>query len=560
MTYPPHPAAAARVHDPARLAALRRTGLLDAEASETFDRLTRLAKQVIGAPIALVSLVDEQRQFFLSQQGLGGSVADARETPLSHSFCQHVVATDDALVVDDARAHPVVCDNLAIPDLGVEAYLGVPIHAPDGEVLGSLCSIDNTPRAWTQEEVAAIEALVASVEAEIALRQEVAERERTERELRGVLGGLSDTVFRTDASGRLIFLNEAWERRTGRAVSEAIGRPLGEVLTAPGETLDALLTASEPPASVRVTAAHADGSAVHFDLRCRPMPADEGGLAGTLVDVTDAVHLSDERAAREAAEAARAEAERMARLQRAFLANMSHELRTPLTAILGCAEILNEEVSGGATDLVEPILTGGQRLMDTLNGILDLAQLDAGRVALKPRTLDVGAYLRDTARLLAPLADERGLDLHVESDAGCAAVRVAPSVLDRVVLNLVGNAIKFTERGQVAVRAALHLAPDDALPEDALPEDAASEDAAPDDAQLQIDVVDSGIGIPADALPHIFDAFQQASDGDSRTHEGTGLGLSITRRYVELAGGRLAIASEVGRGTHIRVTLPVAAG
>ena len=156
--------------DPARLAALHESALLDAPVSESFDRLTRFATAALHTPVALVSLVDVDRQFFLSSVGLGEPWATARETPLSHSFCQHVVSSGQPLIVTDARQHPLVCDNLAIRDLGVIAYAGVPLVDPTGAVLGSFCAIDTVPRRWDDAEVAILRDLAAQAQTELALR------------------------------------------------------------------------------------------------------------------------------------------------------------------------------------------------------------------------------------------------------------------------------------------------------------------------------------------------------------------------------------------------------
>jgi GAF domain-containing protein len=157
------------VADPGRLAALARTGLLDTPTDERFDSLTRVASRVLKAPVALVSLVDSDRQFFKSCIGLPEPWASKRGTPLSHSFCQHAVAARQPLIVDDARDHPLLRDNLAIRDMGVIAYAGIPLIAADGEALGSLCVIDRKPRRWTQEETSLLaeiaEAVVAQIDA-----------------------------------------------------------------------------------------------------------------------------------------------------------------------------------------------------------------------------------------------------------------------------------------------------------------------------------------------------------------------------------------------------------
>ena len=133
------------VSDARRLEAVQSTGLLDSPGEEAFDRLTRLAISILRVPVSLVSIVDRDRQFFKSSGGLPTKVADARETPLTHSFCQHVVGSGEPLVISDARQHPLVRENLAIGDLGVIAYAGFPIATSEGAVIGSLCAIDDKP-------------------------------------------------------------------------------------------------------------------------------------------------------------------------------------------------------------------------------------------------------------------------------------------------------------------------------------------------------------------------------------------------------------------------------
>ena len=146
----------ARLAMPKRLEALKQSGLLDSEEEEDFNRVTRLARAFVACEICLVSIVDDKRQFFKSSQGLPELVRAARETPLSHSFCQYVVANEQALVVEDARTDPRVANNPAVSEFNVIAYLGMPIFGPDGDVLGSLCVIDGRPRAWTESDKAAL--------------------------------------------------------------------------------------------------------------------------------------------------------------------------------------------------------------------------------------------------------------------------------------------------------------------------------------------------------------------------------------------------------------------
>jgi signal transduction histidine kinase/CheY-like chemotaxis protein len=166
----------AALREAERLSDLHATGMLDSPVEDVFDRLTRQASAALGTPVTLLSLVDEDRQFFKSQHGLKEPYATMRETPLSHSFCQHVVAADRPFLVSDAREHPLVRDNLAIPDLGVIAYAGVPVRAAGGAPLGSFCAIDGKPREWSQDDIAVLEELADRAAEEIALRGRGAKR------------------------------------------------------------------------------------------------------------------------------------------------------------------------------------------------------------------------------------------------------------------------------------------------------------------------------------------------------------------------------------------------
>lgn len=175
------------IQDEERLQSLRSLCLLDTPADPAFDRLTELAATILNVPVALVTLVDADRQFFKSQVGLSTPWAITRQTPLTHSFCQHVVAHAQPLVIEDARLHPLVYDNLAIIDLNVIAYAGIPMTTSSGHAIGSFCVIDHTPRQWTAHEIDILTRLAASVMTEVELRAEIRERQRVEQERESLL-------------------------------------------------------------------------------------------------------------------------------------------------------------------------------------------------------------------------------------------------------------------------------------------------------------------------------------------------------------------------------------
>jgi GAF domain-containing protein len=153
--------------DADRLAELHRTQLLDSPPDPTYDRIADVAARMLEAPVALISLVGSDRQFFKSCIGLGEPWNTTRETPLSHSFCRYALESPEPLVIEDARVHPLVRENLAIRDLNVIAYVGIPLIPASGHALGTLCVIDHRPRTWTPEQIDALQVLTTSVVAEI---------------------------------------------------------------------------------------------------------------------------------------------------------------------------------------------------------------------------------------------------------------------------------------------------------------------------------------------------------------------------------------------------------
>ena len=172
------------LHDTERLTALNETSLVDAPSTASLDRYVRIAQGALAAPVVLVSLVDDHRQFFANASGLPQPWATCRQTPLSHSFCQHVVRGARGLVIEDAREHPLLRDNLAIRDLNVIAYLGMPIRSSEGHVLGSFCAIDSQPRKWTEVEAAVLTDLAGAVSDEIETLRRARRAEQSEQRLR----------------------------------------------------------------------------------------------------------------------------------------------------------------------------------------------------------------------------------------------------------------------------------------------------------------------------------------------------------------------------------------
>ncbi|GGK34498.1 hypothetical protein GCM10010124_28900 [Pilimelia terevasa] len=255
----------ARVTDPARLRTLRASGLLEAGALPSLDRLSGLAARVLGAPTALVSLVDAAHQVFASGCGLPAPVAPGSRVGLSHSFCRYVVAADAPVLVSDARGDARLAGSPAVRDLGVVAYAGVPLRAADGTVLGAFCVVDHAPRRWTDDEVATLSDLAAAARSELALRCANGELRLAADRMRAVLDSAQDAFVSMDSDGRFTAWNAAAARLFGWGAAEAVGR-----------------TASELIIPERFRAAHEQGLARVRDTGQSPLPGQR--LALTAVD------------------------------------------------------------------------------------------------------------------------------------------------------------------------------------------------------------------------------------------------------------------------------------
>ena len=358
---------------------------------------------------------------------------------------------------------------------------------------------------------------------------------------------MSDMISRHSRNGAVQFVSPAAETMLGAPVARLLGHGLFDRVHVADRP--AYLTALSDAARggearsvefrLRRDAARGQTSSADFiwvEMRCRPLElaSDEAEVVAVMRDVTD------RKVQEQALELARVAAEQADASKTRFLATMSHELRTPLNAIIGFSEmIVQEDVlmidAVRRKEYAQLINDSGQHLLSVVNGILDMSKMESGNFEISPEPFAPRTALLHCCNLLALKARENGVDLVTRAPEDLPVMTGDPRAFKQIALNLVANAIKFTERGgSVTVSAVV------------------------EGSRLMLRVADTGVGIAAEDLKRVGDPFFQAGKTYQRTHEGTGLGLSIVKGLVGLHNGEINVQSKVGEGTTVTVALPLA--
>jgi signal transduction histidine kinase len=369
-------------------------------------------------------------------------------------------------------------------------------------------------------------------------------RNRTEeqRRLRSIVDRLADGILVVDADGIIRFANPAAEQLFGRPARELVGTELGFPVVA-GENAEVEVVR---PGAETVTA---ELRIVDSDWGAEGAPA----RLVSLRDVTDRRRAAERERQLERERAARAEAEAASQAKSEFLAMMSHELRTPLNAVIGYAELLDLGIAGPLTGeqrhQLSRIRASGRHLLGLVNEVLDLAKIEAGRLTVNVAPARAGDAADGALSLVQNRADEKGIRFIGQCLGDSAAVYLGDEDRVRQILvNLVSNAVKFTEPGgEVSLECGTTTQP---APEARLHGGT---------NWVYLRVRDTGIGIPPEHLPTIFDPFVQGETGHTRSNDGSGLGLTISRRLARMMGGDITVRSEQGSGSVFTVWLPAAA-
>ncbi|HWM09924.1 MAG TPA: response regulator [Solirubrobacteraceae bacterium] len=343
--------------------------------------------------------------------------------------------------------------------------------------------------------------------------------------LDGILEHASAMISVKDVEGRYLLVGRRWEEVTRRRAVDVIGRTDSELMpgrnAAPSRAADLEVIRSGRPFEYERDAITAEGARSFLTVKF-PLKDADGEVYAVATMATD---VSDrKRALADAVEASRSKSE--------FLANMSHEIRTPLNGVIGMTELLLQtELEPEQRDFAQTAARSGEALLGVINDILDFSKIEAGKLELDRHEFDLRDAVEDTCEMLAPQAHGKGLELTAfVADDVPAAVQGDRGRLRQVLTNLVSNAVKFTHRGEVAVRV------------DVVDSDESG-------ALLRFEVSDTGIGIAKTKLGSLFESFSQADTSTTRRYGGTGLGLAISRQLVELMGGQIGAESAPGAGS-----------
>ena len=371
------------------------------------------------------------------------------------------------------------------------------------------------------------------------------ELERNQEELQrlsAVAQYASDSIVLTDPNERIIWVNDAFSQMTGYSRDEAIGSLPGEVFNGAGTdaaVVDQIIAHRKKgePFRTEILNYTKAGKEIWVDTRLVPVLDEQGEVTmviGVERDITQAkLHEQELAEAKLAAETAdRAKSE--------FLANMSHEIRTPMNGIIGMADILTDaDLSHEDRQCLDTIRSSSDALLKIINDILDLSRLESGQLSVSEVDFELSACINAVADVLRPSAKEKGVDITVSYDKTLPRyVRADDGRLRQILLNLAGNAVKFTSEGQVCLKV---------------------EHDKDDPYHLSVSVEDTGIGMTQSDAKRIFDRFRQADAAITRSFGGTGLGLTISRRLAEQMGGDITLTSELGKGSCFTLELQVKA-
>lgn len=512
-----------------RLKALLKLQILDTEPDATFDAITSLAASLFQVPIALVSLIDEQRQWFKSKQGL-----DVCQTDRRLAFCAHAILQPDVFVVEDAAldarfaANPLVC---AIPN--IRFYAGCPLIDERGYALGTLCVIDRKPRTMTEQDKTVLRKLAALVMDRLQEHKQKLQTEHKLQLLDLLLDSIPDALVACDSDGHLEQFNQVardWHGVDVRHCEPELWSHYYDLYEEDGCTVLAVDRIPLPRAFRGETVIGQDicikskGQLPRW-VSCRgeQLKNRGGQLLGALVLMHD---ISEQK--------------QLEQMKTDFISTVSHELRTPITAISGGLDLVINQVLGPVPEKALAMLKvasqNSKRLQLLVNDLLDMEKLSAGKMDFYLQACDLAQECQQAIVQNQPYADKFLVQLRLKNHQSMM-MQLDSHRLQQVLSNLLSNAIKYSKSSGEVELSYFNL-----------------------EDKVRIQVEDKGEGIPLHFQEKIFQRFAQADGSDTKARSGTGLGLAISKAIIESMGGTIGFHSVPGQGTVFYCDFPAQSG
>ena len=494
-----------------------------------------------------------------SRVGLGEMLADGETVNLQSSYTDGVAALSGFFRLEDFSREAIgeQRDGLTTwsSDVGQDgkydsdiwaaietrAYVSVPL-VRDGRLKAIFYVNQREPRRWSSEDIELIESVGARV-------WDAMERAQAEAALRDSEGHFASIFRQTgagfaemDTSGRFVTVNERFCTLAGRSREELLGLSMPDITHPESDEASRMalrhVVGTGQPATVEKRLIHPDGGTI-WVANTKSMIAPVQGRPTVL---TVAIDITDRKRAEAELVAAKALAEEANLAKSTFIANMSHELRTPLSAIIGYSEMMLEELDDGGDALglggdMRKIEGNARHLLGLINDVLDLSKIESGKMEVYAETFEVEPMIRDMATTVGSLIGKKGNRLEMDLGPGLEIMCSDLTKVRQILLNLLSNAAKFTERGSITL--AVTRIPDPVQGD-----------------RLVFRISDSGIGMSPEQLARLFQRFQQADSSTTRRFGGTGLGLSLVKAFADMLGGTVTVDSTPGTGSSFIVTLP----